>query len=112
MRRIRWWGTLGAIALLLGVIVTALTGSVAPVAIVTGYATMMLIRVAAEAAHRKLRKAARNRYMRRYGGATDGVPHAGADGVGPGAWDGCGASGFDGGGGFGGGDGGGGGGGC
>ena len=109
MRRTRWWGTLGAIALLLGVIVTALTGSVAPVAVVAGYSMLILIRVAAEAAHRKLRKAARNRHMRRSGRAADGVSYAGAGGAGPGAGDGCGG-GFDGGGGFGGGDGGGGGG--
>ena len=109
MRNILWWGVRGGVALLLGALMAALTGSVVFGAVVTALVMLVVVSVAWEAYANRGNAAYGNR-LRRLGGAADGVPYAGAAGAGPGVGSGCGG-GFDGGGGFGGGDGGGGGGG-
>ena len=108
MRRIRWWGTRGAVALLLGAIIAALTGSAILGTIVTGLVMLVVASITWEAYVNRGNAAYGNR-LRRSGAAADGIPYVGTGQAGLGAGDGCGG-GFDGGGGFGGGDGGGGGG--
>ena len=106
MRKIlRWLGIRGGIALLLGAVVAALTGSFVFGAVATGIVMLVVVNIAAFLYL--------DRGIAPRGGAASGAPHMGGAGgvVGPEAGDGCGAGGFDGGGGFGGGDGGGGGGG-
>lgn len=98
----------GAVALILGAIMAALTGSAILGAIVTGLVMLVVISVAWETRANRGNAAYGNR-LRRHGGAADGIPYAGMVDTSSGAGDGCGG-GFDGGGGFGGGDGGGGGG--
>ena len=107
MRKILWWwGIRLAVALLLGAVVAAITGSAPAGAAATALVVWVVASVAWDA-RANWGNAAYGKRYRRSGGAADGVPYAGAGEAASGTGDSCAGGGFDGGG-FGGGDGGGG----